>query len=157
MIDYIKIGGKERPIAFGHRVAYNYEVTTGNNYNALVLQVADMITRSASAISGINPQQMELEDAAAMLHSSGRKAAESFSIVPLTKLTFVGLQYAHRKEGVTVDFEEEDVAEWLFDDSEAMQAVFVCLFESLPKADQSEGSEKKKAPRPSPARRRGKN
>lgn len=156
MIDYIKIGGKERPIAFGHRVAYNYEVTTGRNYNALVLQVADMITKSAAAMPGVDPAGMELEDAATMLHSSGRKAAESFSIVPLTKLTFIGLQYAHRKEGIAVDFEEEDVAEWLFDDPAAMQAVFVCLFESLPKADKAD-DEKKSAPRPSPARRRGKN
>lgn len=157
MIDYIKIGGAERPIAFGHRVAYNYEVTTGHNYNALVLQVADMITKSAAAMPGVDPAGTELEDAAAMLHSNGRKAAESFSIVPLTKLTFIGLQYAHRKEGVPVDFDEEDVAEWLFDDPAAMQAVFVCLFESLPKGDAEEGSEKKSAPRPSPARRRGKN
>ena len=155
MINYIKIGGKERPIAFGHRVAYNYEVQTGHSYNALVLQVADMITKSATAMPGTD--DLELEDAAQILHSNSRKAAESFSIVPLTKLTYIGLAYAHRKEGIPVDFEEEDVAEWLFDDPAAMQAVFVCLFESLPKGEAKEEGKKKTEPRPSPARRRGKN
>lgn len=129
MVNYIKIGGKERPMAFGYAVAYAYETQTGGNYNELIFQVAGEIDQVSNAVS-----DNDMKGVATAMH-----------IKPLTDLVFFGLKYAHRKEGVEIDFEPEDVAEWLFMDQRAMQDCVTALFESLPKpSGESDASAKKK-------------
>jgi hypothetical protein len=121
MVNYIKIGGKERPLAFGYAVAYAYESQTGGNYNELLFQVAGEI------------DQVRLGAAEAKTDRDIIDAASAMHIKPITDLVLFGLKYAHRKEGVEIDFEPEDVAEWLFTDQKAMQDCVTALFESLPK------------------------
>jgi hypothetical protein len=80
-------------------------------------------------------------------------------VVPLTDLVYYGMLYAHRREGVAVDFEAADVAGWVFDDAEAMTACLRFLMDSLPQ-NKGTGDAKKKTmpktaqanPRPSTGR-----
>ena len=125
MVNYISIGGKERPLAFGHAVAYHYETFSGGNYNELLIKVGGELEAAGRAV-----QDNDLVRVATAMH-----------IKPLTDLVFAGMKYAHRKEGIEIDFEAEDVAEWLFGDSEAMQRCIAALFESLP---QNAGKDAKK-------------
>jgi hypothetical protein len=127
MVNWIKLGGKERPLAFGYAVAYAYETQTGRNYNELIFQVA-----------------AEMEQAGrAMEDNDLLRVATAVNIRPLTDLVFFGLKYAYRREGMEVDFEAEDVAEWVFGDTQAMHECVTALFESLPRPDK--GAPKKKA------------
>lgn len=128
MITWVKMGGKERPIAFGHAVAYGYEAQTGGNYNELLFRVASEMDMAGQAVND--------NDLA--------RIATAVSIKPLTDLVFFGLKYAHRKEGLEIDFEVEDVAEWIFGNQTAMQQCVVALFESLPKPDGNEAATAKK-------------
>jgi hypothetical protein len=133
MVNYISIGGKERPLAFGYAVAYAYESQTGGNYNELIFRVAT-----------------EMEQAGQALNDNDLvRVATSMHIKPITDLVFFGMKYAHRKEGVDIDFEAEDVAEWLFSDQKAMEACVTALFESLPKpSGESSDAKKKMTARP---------
>ena len=119
MVTWIKLGGKERPIAFGHAVAYSYETQTGGNYNELLIKVGGELDAAGKAV-----QDDDMARVATAMH-----------VKPLTDLVFAGLRYAHRKEGVEIDFEADDVAEWIFSDGEAMNQCITALFESLPKAE----------------------
>jgi hypothetical protein len=134
MITWIKIGGKERPITFGHAVAYGYEAQTGGNYNELLFQVASEMDKAGQAVN-----DNDLARIATAVH-----------VKPLTDLVFFGLKHAHRKEGIEVDFEAEDVADWVFGDQAAMQQCVNALFESLPKpeAGESDTAKKKTTARP---------
>lgn len=117
MVQWVKIGGKERPLAFGYSVAYAYESQTGGNYNELIFKVAGEMEAAGQAMS-----DNDLVRVATAMH-----------VKPLTDLVFFGLKYAHRREGIEIDFEAEDVAEWLFSDQNAMQSCVVALFDSLPR------------------------
>lgn len=128
MVNYIKIGGKERPIAFGYAVAYAYESQTGGNYNELIFRVATEMEQAGQALSD----------------NDLIRVATSMHVKPMTDLVYFGLKYAHRKEGIDVDFEVEDVAEWLFADKSAMESCVTALFESLPKPDGQNTSDAKK-------------
>lgn len=126
MINWIKLGGQERPLAFGYAVAYAYETQTGGNYNELIFRVASEMEQAGKALS-----DNDLIRVATAVH-----------VRPLTDLVFFGLKYAHRKEGIEIDFEPEDVAEWLFTDQEAMQACVTAMFDSLPRPDKDEPKKK---------------
>lgn len=128
MVNWIELGGKERPLAFGYAVAYAYESQTGGNYNELILRVATELDQAGQAV-----KDNDLARVATAMH-----------IKPLTDLVFFGLKYAHRKEGEEIDFEAEDVADWLFSDQRAMQACMAAFFESLPKPDGEAKEAKKK-------------
>lgn len=130
MTTWVKIGGKERPLAFGYAVAYAYESQTGGNYNELIFKVAGEMEQAGQAMN-----DGDLIRVATALH-----------VKPLTDLVFFGLKYAHRREGLEINFEVEDVAEWLFTDQAAMQACVVALFDSLPRPDGQEGDTAKKKP-----------
>lgn len=137
MVNWIEIGGKERPVAFGYAVAYAYETQTGGNYNELIYTVAGEMEQAGRAINN-----NDLNGVATAVH-----------VKPLTDLVFFGLKYAHRKEGVAIDFEAEDVAEWLFSDQAAITACVTALFESLPQpksedAAQPSAAKKKQVARP---------
>jgi len=153
MIAHINIGGKRRPVAFGHEVAYDYEVNTGRNYNDLMLRVFDMLALSAqmAPIADATTADMEVDAAVALItQPESRRRVETFSVVPFTDITYFGMLYAHRREGVEVDFEASDVAEWLFGDSKAMSACMRILVDSLPKNTATEEpGEAKKKPAPS--------
>lgn len=123
MIQWIKLGGQERPITFGHAVAYGYEAQTGGNYNELLFRVASEMDAAGQAVND--------NDLA--------RIATAVSVKPLTDLIYFGLKHAHRKEGVEINFDVEDVAEWVFGDQDAMQQCVTALFESLPKADGTAG------------------
>ena len=117
MVQWVKIGGKERPLAFGYSVAYAYESQTGGNYNELIFKVAGEMEAAGQAMS-----DNDLVRVATAMH-----------VKPLTDLVYFGLKYAHRRDGVEIDFEAEDVADWLFSDQNAMQSCVVALFDSLPR------------------------
>lgn len=133
MINYVTIGGEQRPVAFGHKVAYDYEINTGKNYNALLVAVSEMFFASAAAVSGADgAADMDIDEIAIHLSEDRKKAVEQFSVVPLTDIVYYGMLYAHRREGIEVDFEPSDVAEWIFGDQAAMNACMRLLMESLP-------------------------
>lgn len=143
MISYLNIGGRERPVAFGHAVAYDYEANTGNNYNALLMTVAQMFVSSAEAVAGPDGvPDLEIEAAAILMSEQRRNAVATFSVKPLTDVVYFGMLYAHRRERVEVDFEASDVAEWVFGDTVAMAACMRLLMESLPQ-NQDAGAKKK--------------
>ena len=145
MITYIKIGGKRRPISFGYQVSYDYEVNTGRNYNALLMAVSDMFTRSAIAMSGNESDagEQDIEDVANFIGDERRKAINEFAVVPLTDLVFYGMLYAHRKEGIEIDFEPADVADWVFSDPAAMSACLRLLMDaSASQTDKAESAKK---------------
>lgn len=139
MVQWVKIGGKERPLAFGHKVAYDYETFGGGNYNELLIRVG-----------------AELEAAGrAVLDDDMARVAVAMHVRPITDLVFAGMKYAHRKEGIEIDFEAEDVAEWLFSDTQAMQSCIAVLFESLPQGN-ADGAKKKRIPSTIPSGSTGK-
>lgn len=104
-------------MAFGYSVAYAYESQTGGNYNELIFKVAGEMEAAGQAMS-----DNDLVRVATAMH-----------VKPLTDLVYFGLKYAHRREGIEIDFEAEDVADWLFSDQNAMQSCVVALFDSLPR------------------------
>jgi hypothetical protein len=139
MITYIKIGGKNRPVAYGYQVAYDYEINTGRNYNDLMVRVSEMMFIAAQIHQDVKPGDMEIEDAVALISDEKtRRAMGNFSVVPMTDATYYGMLYAHRREGVAVDFEASDVAGWLFSDRKAMSACMKLLVDSLPKQDEAD-------------------
>lgn len=119
MTTYIRIGGKERPVSFGYSVAYTYESRTGGNYNALIMQIAQEVQAAGEAVSD---------------NDLGR-VATAMHVKPIADLVFFGMAHAHRKEGLEVDFEPEDVADWIFGDQNAMTQCMAAFFDSLPKAE----------------------
>lgn len=140
MITYIRIGGKQRPVCFGHQVAYDYEFNTGRNYNALLMSVSEMFFQSAAAVAGPDGAvDMEIDELAILMSDERKKAITQFSVVPLTDLVYHGMLYAYRREGLEVNFEASDVAGWVFDDHEAMTNCIRLMMESLPqnKADEA--------------------
>lgn len=128
MTHWIRLGGTERPIAFGYEVAYAYEAATGGNYNALIFRIAEEMTTAAQAMS-----EQDLMAVAAAV-----------SVKPMTDVVYHGLKYAHRREHLEIDFEVEDVAAWLFSDQTAMQVCVQALFDSLPRPDGADGGGAKK-------------
>lgn len=133
MIQYIRIGGQDRPVAFGHKVSYDYEINTGKSYNELLLRVGETLNASAALVPGQSKDLVDIEVAASVLTDpEKRRAVAAFSVVPLTDLVYYGMVYAHRKERIPLDFEAADVAEWLFGDFVAMGVVVRLLFDSLP-------------------------
>lgn len=149
MITYIRIGGKQRPVCFGHQVAYDYEFNTGRNYNALLMGVSDMMFQSAAAITGPDgAADMEIDEVAILLNEDRKRAITNFSVVPLTDLVYHGMVYAHRREGIPLDFEASEVAGWVFDDHQAMTDCLRLMMESLPKTDEAK---KKTMPASKPA------
>jgi hypothetical protein len=126
MVNYISIGGKERPLAFGHAVAYHYETFTGGNYNELLITVGRELEAAGQAV-----QDDDLVRVATAMH-----------VKPLTDLVFAGMKYAHRKEGIEIDFDAEDVAEWLFGDSEAISQCIAALMESTAKTKPEDAKKK---------------
>lgn len=150
MITYIKIGGRQRPIAFGYKVAYDYEINTGKSYNELLMAVSDMFLQSAAAMTGseTGAEQQDLEDVVQFMGEERRRALSQFSIVPLTNLVYYGMLYAHRKEGLDIDFEASDVAEWIFSDRAAMTSCLRILMDASPSngADDSASKKNKMGP-----------
>lgn len=152
MITYIRIGGKQRPVCFGHQVAYDYEFNTGKNYNALLVKVSDMFFQSAAAITGPDGAvDMEIDEVAILMSEERKQAITEFSVMPLTDLVYYGMLYAHRREGVEVDFEAADVAGWVFDDPQAMTDCLRLMMESLPQNKPDAGAKKKTTPASRPA------
>lgn len=144
MITYIRIGGKQRPVCFGHQVAYDYEFNTGRNYNALLMKVSDMFFQSAAAVAGPDgAADMEIDEVAILMSEERKKAITEFSVVPLTDLVYYGMLYAHRREGIEVDFEAADVAGWVFDDQSAMTDCLRLMMASLPQNKDAAGAKKK--------------
>lgn len=121
------MGGAERPVHFSNKIAYEYEKTTGRKYLADVITVFRQIETNAK-----NPDQ-EIEQALA-----------NISVVLLVDLVLVALKYAYRKEGIQIDFQAEDVSEWLLSDSGALGAVIGAIFESLPQPEQDDDAKKKR-------------
>lgn len=142
MISYILIGGQNRPICFGNQVAYDYEIQTGKNYAALRMSVVEMIGHASAATFGDQAGDMEVAD---VLQHIGdvRKHVEHFSIVPFTDLVYYGMLYAHRREGIEIDFEAADVAGWVFDDQDAMNVCMQLFVDSLPQLRHNEAAKKK--------------
>lgn len=144
MITYIRIGGKERPVSFGHQVAYDYEFRTGHNYNALLMKVSDMFFQSAAAVTGPDgAADMEIDEVAILMSEERKQAITSFSVMPLTDLVYHGMLYAHRREGIEVDFEASEVAGWVFDDPQTMTDCLRLMMDSLPQNKGSDGAKKK--------------
>lgn len=151
MITYIRIGGKQRPVCFGHQVAYDYEFNTGRNYNALLMAVSEMMFQSAVAVAGNDgAADMEIDDVAILMSEERKKAITQFSVVPLTDLVYYGMLYAHRREGLEVTFEASQVAGWVFDDRETMTACLRLMMESLPQ-NKTDADAKKKTAKPAAA------
>lgn len=128
MVQWVKIGGRERPISFGYEVGYAYEMATGGNYNELIMQIAAEITAAGQAMSD----------------NDLNRVAVAMRVRPLTDVVYHGLKYAHRREQIEIDFEPEDVAGWLFRDQAAIQACVSALFESLPRPGESDDESAKK-------------
>lgn len=148
MITYIRIGGKQRPVCFGHQVAYDYEFNTGRNYNALLMAVSEMMFQSAVAVAGNDgAADMEIDEVAILMSEERKKAITQFSVVPLTDLVYYGMLYAHRREGLEVTFEASEVAGWVFDDRETMTACLRLMMESLPQ-NKTDADAKKKTAKP---------
>lgn len=144
MITWIRIGGKQRPVCFAYSVAYDYQANTGRNYNELLVQVSEMFFQSAAAVVGPDGAvDMEIDEAAILLSEERKKAVSKFSVVPLTDLVYYGMLYAHRREGIEVDFEAADVADWVFGDQETMNACLRLMMESLPQNRQTADAKKK--------------
>jgi hypothetical protein len=136
MVNWIKIGGVERPAVFGYEVAYSYEMATGGNYNQLLFSIAGQVEESRAGA-----------DAGDML-----RAASALQVKPITDLVFFGLKYGYRKEGMTIDFEVDDVAEWIFTDMSVLQQCITAIFESLPKPKSEDDEQPAAAKKKTPAR-----
>ena len=144
MITWIRIGGKQRPVCFGYQVAYDYEFNTGRNYNELLVRVSEMFFQSAAAVTGPDGAvDMEIDEVAILLSEERKKAVAQFSVMPLTDLVYYGMLYACRREGIEIDFEAADVAEWVFGDQDAMQACLKLLMDALPQNRQAADAKKK--------------
>lgn len=116
---YLHIGGQERPIRFGMGVLmYDYPKHTG---------------RSALEDFGKIANQPEGE-------------AEDISMVIMIDLVFCGLIGGAKKLSKPIDFDETDVAEWLFANQSIIPEVMKLFTESLPEvAKNAAGPAKPKA------------
>lgn len=124
MTERIQIQGKERPIHFSNRTAYEFErLYADRSY----LAAADSLFRHLQEI-GSRLGTDSVEDAGKSLH-----------IRDIVDLAFAGFCYGHRAEGLPVDFTVYDVADWLMSDADTMSAVITALVESLPMAKPGEG------------------
>lgn len=70
-------------------------------------------------------------------------SADSPSISFMVDIAWSGLYAGYRKEGIPIDFEREDIAEWFSDRPAAFNEIMELFAESFPKVE-----EKKTTPRP---------
>jgi len=105
-MQYIKIGGRERPILFGMAALYHYEQRTGRK-----------------ALSDFSKMSANPED-----------ETEGISLLFLVDLIYSGLAAGARKEvpGSVLPFQPEDVAEWVGDDFALIEQVMTIFAESFP-------------------------
>jgi hypothetical protein len=138
MVNWIKLGGKERPLSVGYEVAKTYEIKTGGNYNAIVVQ----FVREVRAAAGLFDNNTPIEEV-------GLSFLSALSVTPISSLVYYGLLHGHRREGLNVDFSEDDVIYWIFEDHEALAECIKVLSESLIQrkaGEQGESDETKKKP-----------
>lgn len=119
MVQWVKIGGKERPIAFGWAVAYDYEFQTGGNYIGAVMSLIDEINAIAAVSGSDDPAD----------------AARIVSVRKITDLVFACLTHAHKEQRIEFPYTVYDVAEWLFTDHEVRGQCILAIMESMPKAN----------------------
>ena len=121
----IELGGKQRPIEFSTKVAYDFERLTGKSYLAEIDELIRDIARVGAAEGG------EAVDVG--------KAVAQMSVVRFVDITFAALVYAHSVQRMPVDFTQRDVAGWLLDNNFAPAwPVANLIIDSLPKAEPGE-------------------
>lgn len=129
MTTWIKLGGKERPMRFTYDAGYKYEEETGGNWNETIFSVVLASERVKEALAA----------------GDFLGVASAFSVKPISDLTFFALRYEHRKMGIEIDFEPEDVANWLFSDPPAMSACSAAIHAALPRVQDDDSTKKKPA------------
>jgi len=122
-MQYIEIGGKERPVLFGFGGLYAYEQRTGRR---------------------------ALEDFAKQA-AAGPEAPESFSIVFLVDLVYCGLLAGCRANRLVEDFSEYDVADWLGSDTGLIEKVLAIFSGSFPQTEAKKKATPIRSPKSPPA------
>lgn len=126
MTQWINLGGQERPVCFGYDVAYSFEKGTGGNYNELIFKIVSQMEAVGNAMS----------------EGDLNKVAAAMPVSNITDIVYFGMKRAYRLEGMTVDFEPDDVGGWLFSDQVALQECVLAIVDTLPKPEPGEAKKK---------------
>lgn len=102
MLNYIHLGGQDRPITFAYSTAYEYELQTGKSYEKDVAELAGQIIVAGASIG--------TDDVAT--------AVAQISMVKYIDIAFAALRAGHLKAKIPVTFTVHDVADWFGDDKQ---------------------------------------
>lgn len=102
MTHTIRIGGQDRPLRFGMAALYRYEQITGRN-----------------AIDDFRQMQ-------------GPNGEIIVKLTVVVDLLYSGLVCGCISQRIAPDFIQEDVADWLTEDSDAVEKMMAFFVESLP-------------------------
>lgn len=125
----IKVGGKLRPVRPTYAMQLDYELATGRNAEVDLMDIANEHTLATI-----------------------EKRLPKIPFHIIVDLCFAALTTGARAKSIDVDFERDDVAEWVGDDPKAMESLFSAMarafFKSSPgKEDADDDPKKKKTPR----------
>lgn len=128
MVHFLNIGGQERPLCFDQSLAYEYERRLNRSYlrdlNELFQQIAQV------------GQSVGTNDIG--------KAAESLSVVSLVNFFFVSMCLGCRRESRKVDFDENDVADWILGSQDIVAQFTMWLVEANMDTKKEDNPSKKK-------------
>ena len=112
MIQYIHLGGQDRPITFAYSTAYEYELQTGKSYEKDVAELAGQLIVAGASIG--------TDDVAT--------AVGQISMVKYIDIAFAALRAGHLKAKTPITFTVHDVADWFGDDKQKAAQFTEMLF-----------------------------
>lgn len=68
---------------------------------------------------------------------------EKFGTEEIMTLSFCGFKYGAMKQGVDIDFTEDDIWMWVDENPEILERIMLVLSESMPQADKKKVSKEK--------------
>jgi len=128
-IQYISLGGKERPVCFSHALAYHYELTTGKSY---LRDLDALFQEMVQVAAGANTDNVAV-------------AAQNMSVVRLVDIIHAALTLGARQDRINVEFDQYQVADWLMSDRDAVGILASMLVDANidPGAKQDEDEKKR--------------
>lgn len=132
----INLGGKFRPIQFGHGMILEYEDTTGRLYLDDLETLRERLSAAYATLPKGENRQITEDDMRAL----GRK----MPLGHLARFCFIALRWAGRRAGETLDFTQEDVLGWIMESPAEMATLVTFIIDSMQKTDDEPAPESAK-------------
>lgn len=128
-MEWIKLGGKDRPIAFKTVMGFIYETKYKRSFQG------DFMSLTLAQVA------LEAGD----MENFGKATEGKTNIVTLANIVWAAFAAGCRRENLPVDFDEFDVLAWLDTDADKTALIIGGIYDSLPR--DRDATKKKTMPR----------